>query len=124
MADTQASKTIVLVVEDEPFQRMDVVDMVEEAGFRVLEAANFKQAMQALESRADIGIVLSDINMPPGVDGMELAATVHERWPPIGIILVSGQVTSADVKIPDGGVFLGKPYLRADIVATLNRLAA
>ena len=45
-----------------------------------------------LESRSDIGIILSDIHMPPGIDGMALVAIVHDRWPLIAIILVSGQM--------------------------------
>ena len=117
-------KPIVLVVEDEPLLRMSTVDMVEEAGFPTLEAANAKQAIQLLENRPDIRIILSDIDMPPGMDGMELVAMVRRRWPPVAIILVSGHVASEKVVIPEGGRFFSKPVRTAELVATLNRMAA
>jgi CheY-like chemotaxis protein len=117
-------RAVVLVVEDEPILRMNTVDMVEEAGFEVIEAANSKQAIGVLESRSDIDILLSDIHMPPGIDGMMLAATVRDRWPPIAIILLSGQIASTDVNIPEGGVFFSKPYRPTEIVAALSRFAA
>ncbi|MGP9814072.1 response regulator [Rhodopseudomonas sp. NSM] len=117
-------ETVVLVVEDEPVLRMNVVDLVEDAGFVAVEAANATQALGVLESRSDIGIILSDIDMPPGIDGTALAAIVHDRWPPIAIILVSGHAAAEDVRIPGGGEFFSKPYRGADIVDALNRLAA
>lgn len=77
---------------------MNAVDLVEDAGFEAVEAANSKQAVRVLESRSDIGVILSDIHMPPGIDGMALVAIVHDRWPLIAIILVSGQIPAGDVK--------------------------
>jgi CheY-like chemotaxis protein len=117
-------RTVVLVVEDEPLLRLNTVDMVEEAGFDALEAANSEQAMRLLESRSDVGIILSDIHMPPGMDGMALAALVRDRWPPIEIILVSGEVNSAEADLPERGLFFSKPYRPRDVVAALNRMAA
>ena len=117
-------KPVVLVVEDEPLLRMHTVDMVEEAGFPTLEAANAQQAIQLLENRSDIRIILSDIEMPPGMDGITLVAMVRRRWPPVAIILVSGHVAAADVDIPDGGKFFSKPVRPAELVATLERMAA
>jgi CheY-like chemotaxis protein len=120
----QMCKPVVLVVEDEPLLRMNTVDMVEEAGFPTLEAANANQAIQLLENRSDIKIILSDIDMPPGMNGMALVAMVRRRWPPVAIILVSGQVAAAEVDIPDGGKFFSKPVRPAELVATLEQMAA
>ncbi len=120
----QTHKPMVLVVEDEPLLRMNTVDIVEEAGFPTLEAANAKQAIHLLEVRTDIKIILSDIDMPPGMDGITLVAMVRRRWPPVAIILVSGQIASADVVIPDGGRFFSKPVRPAELVATLEEIAA
>jgi CheY-like chemotaxis protein len=124
MIGAQSLRTVVLVIEDEPVLRMNMVDLVEEAGFEAAEAANSQQAMRLLESRSDISIILSDIEMPPGLDGMALAAMVRDRWPPIAIILVSGQVDFGDVKMPEGGVFFSKPCRPADVVNALHRMAA
>lgn len=124
MTEVHGSKAIVLVVEDEAVLRLNAIDMVEEAGFEALEAANSKQAVQILETRNDILIVFSDIEMKPGMDGMELVALVRNRWPPIKIILVSGYVKRDEVKLPEGGVFFSKPYRPEDVIATLKRMAA
>ena len=117
-------KPLVLVVEDEPLLRLSTLDMVEQAGFPALEAANANQAIQLLEDRPDVRIIVSDIDMPPGMDGMALVALVRRRWPPIAIILVSGHVVSANVVIPDGGKFFSKPFHPAELIATLERMAA
>jgi DNA-binding NtrC family response regulator len=124
MASDGLSKIVVLIVEDEPLLRMNTVDMVEDAGFEAVSAGNARQAMQVLEDRQDIRIILSDIDMPPGMDGMELVAIVRNRWPPIDIILVSGQIASAAVHLPERGLFFSKPYRSGDLVAAMTRMAA
>lgn len=124
MAGNDVGKAVVLIVEDEPLLRMNVIDLVEEAGFEAIDVANATQALQVLESRSDIRIILSDIDMPPGIDGMALVALVRDRWPPIAIILVSGQIASPDVRIPHGGLFFSKPYRSTDLIAALHRMAA
>ncbi|MBA3516980.1 MAG: response regulator [Rhizobiales bacterium] len=91
-ADPSGSSTNVLVVEDEMVLRMRAVDIVEDAGFTAVEAVNADEALSILESRSDISLLLSDIQMPGSMDGLKLAHAVHDRWPSIKIILVSGQV--------------------------------
>src|ERR1700759_995127 len=94
-------KSLALVVDDEPFVRMNAVDVVEEAGFAVLEASNADEAMLVLESRADVGILVTDIDMPAGsINGLGLAASVHSRWPSIKIIIVSGRYQATPGEIP------------------------
>ena len=117
-------RTVVLVVEDEPILRMMAVDMVEDAGFEAVEAADAIQAVSILESRTDVRIVFTDIDMPRGMDGMMLAAAVRDRWPPIEIILTSGHVNAADVRLPPRGVFFAKPYMVEKVVAALNRMSS
>ena len=77
---------------------MAAVAMVEHAGFEAVAAANAAQAIEILESRLDIRIVFSDISMPEGIDGVRLAATIRNRWPPIEIILTSGFFDSSRVR--------------------------
>jgi CheY-like chemotaxis protein len=117
-------KPIVLVVEDEPLLRMAGADMVENAGFDVVEAANATEAVQILESRPDIRIVFSDIDMPMGLDGMKLAAIIRDRWPPIEIILVSGHVEPSEHDLPHRTVFFSKPYKETEVVAQIRKFAA
>lgn len=115
-------KALVLVVEDEPFLRMCAVDMLEEDGFDVIEASNATEAVVLLETRMDIRIVFTDIDMPGGMDGMRLAACIRDRWPPVEIIITSGQVVPKD--LPLRSLFFSKPYEPDIIVAQMNRFIA
>src|SRR5580692_1385896 len=108
-SDPSKSSTNVLVVEDEMVLRMRAVDIVEDAGFTSVEAANADQAIAILESRSDIDLLFTDIQMPGSMDGLKLAHAVHDRWPAIKIILVSGQVKPSDAERPVDSRFFGKP---------------
>lgn len=115
---------VVLVVEDEPLLRLFAVDMIEGEGFEVVQAANATEAVKILESRLDIRIVFTDIDMPHGIDGLALAACIRDRWPPIEIIVTSGKPFPLTAKLPDRAVFYPKPYRQEQVIDTLNRMAA
>ena len=83
-------KPVVLVVDDEVLVRTVAVDMVEQAGFEVIEASNADEAIRILESRQDIRAVFTDIQMPGSMDGLRLAQSVRDRWPPVALIVTSG----------------------------------
>ncbi len=124
MAQGMRAKAIVLVVEDEPMLRMAAVCLVEDAGMQPIEASNADEAIRILETRTDIHIVFTDIDMPGSMDGIKLAEAVRGRWPPIEIIVTSGQrIVTAD-DLPRGSVFFAKPYKDEEIVAMLQRMAA
>jgi two-component sensor histidine kinase/ActR/RegA family two-component response regulator len=112
----------VLVVEDELVLRMRAVDIVEDAGFNAVEANNADQALAILESRSDISLLFSDIQMPGSMDGLKLAHAVHERWPSIKIILVSGQVKLSDTERPPDSRFFGKPLEVKQMIAELQEM--
>ena len=120
----QLSKPIVLVVEDEPLLMMMAVDLVEEAGFEVLEARDADEAVRILESRTDIRIVFTDVDMPGSMNGIRLAAAVPDRWPPIEILVVSGHVKLTADQLPSRSAFFSKPYDTGRVTATLQRMAA
>jgi two-component sensor histidine kinase/CheY-like chemotaxis protein len=112
----------VLVVEDEMVLRMRAVDIVEDAGFHSIEAVNADQAISILESRSDISLMFTDIQMPGSMDGLKLAHAVHDRWPAIKIILVSGQVRPTDAEKPADSRFFGKPIGVEQMVAELQAM--
>ena len=112
----------VLVVEDEMVLRMRAVDIVEDAGFHPVEAVNADEAISILESRSDISLLFTDIQMPGSIDGLKLAHAVHERWPAIKIILVSGQVKPSDAERPENSRFFGKPLGVAQMIAELQNM--
>src|SRR3978361_300358 len=121
-ADAPGSQTNVLVVEDEMVLRMRAVDIVEDAGFTAVEAVNADEALSILESRSDISLLFSDIQMPGSMDGLRLAHAVHDRWPGIKIILVSGQVTPSDAEKPADSRFFGKPLSVDKMIAELQAM--
>src|ERR1700738_4770623 len=121
-SDASRASTNVLVVEDEMLLRMCAVDIVEDAGFIAVEAANADEALSILESRSDISLLFSDIQMPGSMDGLKLAYAVHERWPSIKIILVSGKVRLSDTDKPTNSRFFGKPLDVKQMVAELREM--
>ena len=111
---------VVLVVEDEILLRMRAVDMVEDAGYTSVEAVDADQAVAILESRSDIALIFTDIQMPGSMDGLGLAHSVHKRWPPIKIILVSGQLKLSESDIPPNSRFFGKPLQANQMIAEMQ----
>ncbi|TFV74677.1 response regulator [Bradyrhizobium frederickii] len=112
----------VLIVEDEMILRMRAVDIVEDAGLCPIEAINADEAISVLESRSDISLLLTDIQMPGSIDGLKLAHAVHERWPLIKIILVSGQVKPSEAERPANSRFFGKPLGVEQMITELKTM--
>jgi CheY-like chemotaxis protein len=114
---------VVLVVEDEALLRMHARQVVEDAGYKVLEASNADEAILLLETRADIRIVFTDINMPGSMDGVALARAIRNRWPPVELILTSGLYKMKAGDLPDRGRYFDKPYDPVKLVQALHELA-
>ena len=110
MGLVESNRPVVLIVEDDFLLRMDAADMIAAAGFEVTEAANADEAIDILESRRDITVIFTDIQMPGSMDGLKLAHAVRGRWPPIKIVATSGLVDVGEKDLPEGGRFLAKPY--------------
>ncbi len=120
--DHSVVPAVVLVVEDEMLLRMRTVDMVEDAGFTSVEAVDADEAVAILGSRSDIALLFTDIQMPGSMDGLKLAHAVHERWPPIKIILVSGQLGLANIDIPADSRFFGKPLEAREMIVEMQNM--
>ncbi len=113
-------RPVVLVVEDEPVLRFRAVDIVEEAGFEAIEACDADEACAILESRPDIRIVFTDINLAGSMTGLKLAEAVRGRWPPIEFIITSGLVRPDACDMPERGLFFSKPYAAEQVVEALR----
>jgi two-component sensor histidine kinase/DNA-binding response OmpR family regulator len=122
MAIQSSALPAVLVVEDEMLLRMRAMDMVEDAGFTGVEAINADDALAILESRSDIELLFTDIQMPGSMDGLKLAHAVHARWPLIKIILVSGQLKLTDHDKPVDSRFFGKPLDVKQMIAEMQNM--
>jgi CheY-like chemotaxis protein len=124
MASSRTERPVVLVVEDEFLIRMDAAEMITEAGYDVVEAANADDAIVILETRRDIRVVFTDVRMPGSMDGLKLAHAVRHRWPPVHIVATSAYHANLKDELPAGSVFLPKPYTEREIVGTLHALTA
>ncbi|MCC2650053.1 MAG: response regulator receiver protein [Microvirga sp.] len=123
MTDEFGRPAVVLVVEDQPLVRMTAADELEEAGFRVLEAANADEALEVLEAQAQlVQVLFTDIDMPGSMDGMELAERVYRRWPHVLLLISSGHARPHPDEIPDHGHFVPKPYIGATLVHHINQM--
>jgi two-component system, response regulator PdtaR len=116
------SRPVVLVVEDEPLLRILAVEVVEQAGFTAVEARDADEAVVLLESRTDITLLFTDINMPGSMDGLKLAHAVRDRWPPIKILVVSGKQRLQSTDLPSNSCFVEKPYLASALVEELRSM--
>jgi two-component system, response regulator PdtaR len=115
---------LVLVVDDDFLVRMNAVFLLEEAGFDTLQAGTADEAIGLLETRSDIKVVFTDINMPGSMDGLALAHAVRGRWPTVGLLLTSGYVQVRNEDVPERGLFLRKPYQPAELVRMVQSLTS
>ena len=118
------SRIPVLVVEDEPILRFDIVDTLNDAGFHVHEAGSATEAIEILTQNTGIRLVFTDVDMPGGMDGIKLAAYIRDRWPPLKIIVTSGYRKVTLDEIPAESCFFSKPYDPGRIVSTMHRMLA
>jgi CheY-like chemotaxis protein len=114
---------VVLVVEDEFLLRLVAVELVENAGFRALSAANADEALSILETRGDVWLLFTDVQMPGSIDGLSLAHAVRGRWPPVELIVTSGQRRIRADYLPDRGRFIAKPYDRETLSQAFQEMA-
>ncbi len=115
--------SVLLIVEDEFLVRTVAVQTAEEAGFSVLQAADADEAIRVLQGRSDVRVVLTDIEMPGSMDGLDLAQAIRHRWPPIEVVLTSGKMRPAADELPERSHFLPKPYDTSELVALLQEIS-
>jgi CheY-like chemotaxis protein len=114
----------ILLVEDEALVRMSSADLLEYAGYRVVEAEDAAEAVKALRENPDIRVLFTDVRMPGEMDGLELARLVHEKWPAIKLLVASGHHQLEDDDIPDDGRFLQKPYRLNAVLRDIGEMLA
>lgn len=109
----------VLFVDDNALVRLYGATVCREAGYTVLEAAGGAEALALCRDFPEtIHILVTDLRMPK-MDGVQLAAAIRELRPDIRVLFSSGH--TAD--LPDGSVFLGKPYTEDQLLDKIQSLA-
>jgi CheY-like chemotaxis protein len=115
----------VLVVEDEALIGEMVAEALEEQGFDVLLESNAADALAHVESGEKIDALFTDVQLPGGMNGSELAIRVRSLRPDLPIVYVSGQWRPSDRDhLVSRSVFLPKPYDPRDAGTLLMRLVA
>jgi CheY-like chemotaxis protein len=117
--DVSPDRPVVLIVEDEVLVRMLIADVLQEAGYRIIEAANADEALRVLQARPDVHVVVTDVEMPPSPTGYDLAAQVRERWPYVQVLVSSGRVFPA--QLPDGVTFIAKPWTAESLARCVHQ---
>jgi CheY-like chemotaxis protein len=121
-AAARSTGECVLLVEDKPAMRRVATRLLRNLGYHVLEAEHAAAALEVLQ-REPVDLLLSDIVMPGGMDGLELARQAMERWPALKIVLTSG---FPDVRTKHDNAFLqsfrllGKPYSKQEMAHALR----
>ncbi|SDI92211.1 PAS domain S-box-containing protein [Paraburkholderia steynii] len=124
-ADTLAGRALdtVLLVEDEPDLLDATAELFRSLGYEVLTASNGSEAMNVLSQRDDIRVLFTDVVMPDGIDGIQLARSTRGLHPDIRIVLASGYPLPA-LRAQHGNLsdftFIHKPYRLADLVRALG----
>ena len=115
---------VVLLAEDEALVRMVGADILFDAGFRVIEAVNADEALAMLEARLDVQALVTDVEMPGGLDGLTLARIVNKTWPHLGIVVLSGRAGPEQEGLPPGALFMIKPYSANALVEAVRTVLA
>lgn len=116
------SKSVILVVDDDPLVRVHSQFALEDAGYEVVEAGNAADALARLDERPDIAALFTDIRMPGTLDGVGLAKAIHARRPDISILVTSGVEDGSEHALPDTAHFVRKPYTGVQLSQLLDKL--
>ena len=119
-AAVAVKRPLVLVVDDEPLIRTVNVDVLTDAGFCVIQAASGDEALELLQSRHDVRVVFTDVEMPGSIDGFALAGRIERQWPDIGVIVTSGGRCPASALNSKMQCFLPKPYSLDHVVRAIG----
>ena len=117
------SSETVLVVEDDEDVRTYSTDSLRELGYNVLEAPHAHAALRVLDAHPEIAVVFSDIGLPGGINGRQLADEVRKRNPTIKVLFTTGYARNAivhDGRLDPGVELLTKPFTQAALGAKLR----
>lgn len=115
----QQDRQTVLIVDDEPFIRMYVRGVLEDAGHLAKEASNAQDALRLIQEDG-ITLVVTDIEMPGAMDGLALAHEVRTRWPNIAVVITSGRRLPRPEELPPDSRFLSKPFSQERLIDVVD----
>ncbi|RVT90557.1 response regulator [Sphingomonas crocodyli] len=122
IAESGAGETV-LVVDDETTVRMLIVEILAEAGYRALEADDGPSALKILTSQTRIDLLITDVGLPGGMNGRQVADAARSHRPELKVLFVTGYAENAAVGnglLPAGMEVITKPFVMADLAAKIS----
>ena len=115
-----------MIVDDEPTIRMVTAEVLREAGYRIIEAADGPSALHALKSAPKVHMLVTDIGLPGGLNGRQLAAAVQSERPNIKVLLITGYAhnVAEDGRLTDGAEIMIKPFDMDALAQKIKRMLA
>lgn len=112
----------ILMVEDQPEVASLGKSLLELHGYHVTQVSNARTALDVLRSDADFTLLFSDVVMPGGMNGVELARTVRRDYPHLKVLLTTGYADDAIDESARSFELLRKPYRGGDLGRRVNAL--
>ena len=115
----------VLLVEDEFLIRLTLADALADEGCEVLEAGTGDEALTVLDNGTELALLITDVRLPGGVDGLRLAHAARSREPALPVLFMTGRPDLVESR-PAGSreAVISKPYLPSDLCSAARRLLA
>ena len=120
---TASPRPKILIVEDEFLIRLTLLEVLMDEGYDVLESENGPDALALVQSDASISLLLTDIQMPGGLDGHAVARRARELRPDLPVIFMTGAPDNADGQVPGTrNMYLAKPYSPSDMCTAVKQM--
>jgi CheY-like chemotaxis protein len=123
--DGRTDDKTIIVIDDEPSVRMLVVDVLKEVGYRTLEAADGPQGYEILQSSGDIDLLITDVGLPGGMNGRQVADAARVMRPNLSVLFITGYAESAlldETQLGPDTQIITKPFQIGALVAKVRSL--
>jgi CheY-like chemotaxis protein len=120
----EAGETV-LVVDDEPTVRMLVGDTLAELGYQAIEAADAASGLKVLESDAEIDLLITDVGLPGGMNGKQMADAARRTRPNLKVLFITGYAENAALSnghLEPGMHVLSKPFAMDKLASRIRSI--
>ena len=116
---------VVLIIDDEPTIRMLAADVLQEAGYTVIEAPDGSAGLKILESNARIDVLVTDVGLPGGINGRQVADAARTSRPDLKVLFITGYAENAVVgngRLEPGMFVLSKPFAMEALASRVREI--